>query len=496
MIWAFGKGSTASGVIHRVEEIVTALDRTTRLPALATALAIPDQPVILLNQHGHVLASRVTLALDRGRAHPLAPAVLRALLHATVQGRGLLTPWSGTVETPDGSYIVLVQPATWSVLGPLQVRVVSLGLHGLVTPKSDPAAQALVRVMKGDRRAVGDPATATALAPLHPTPLVVLIARRLDETQQTVDTVTEIMLGGALVVIALPTVLSLLLVGRALRPLTTITRGAERLAQGDFNHRLALSADADEVGRLAAAFDRMAAAIASSFATQRRFVADASHELRTPLTALRTYADVLLLEGQEVGGTVERAARAMQDLLGRMSRLVDDLLTLARLDTGVALRLEPVVLADLLTVATQEGQALARAGQEVVVDATPEGMMAWGDRDRLRQVLSNLIGNACAYSPEGSTIRLRATPEAFWAVIAVQDSGPGVAPADLARLGERFYRGDAARSRRTGGTGLGLAIARAIVEAHGGRLTIESVLGQGTTVTLRLPLGPVLSSRG
>jgi signal transduction histidine kinase len=185
----------------------------------------------------------------------------------------------------------------------------------------------------------------------------------------------------------------------------------------------------------------------------------------------------------------------MHDLLGRMSRLVDDLLTLSRLDAGVSLNLEPLVVAYLLEAAAYEGQTLTRDAQDIVVEAVPEGMVVWGDRDRLRQVLSNVVGNACAYSPAGSTVTLRAAPDACWAVIAVQDAGPGIPPADLARLGERFYRGDAARSRRTGGTGLGLAIARGIVEAHGGHLTIESTLGRGTTVSLRLPRGPVVSSK-
>jgi two-component system OmpR family sensor kinase len=110
----------------------------------------------------------------------------------------------------------------------------------------------------------------------------------------------------------------------------------------------------------------------------------------------------------------------------------------------------------------------------------------------LRQVLSNLVGNACAYTPPGTTIKLRATRQDRWAVLEVEDNGPGIAPGVLARLGERFYRGDAARSRQTGGAGLGIAIARGIVEAHGGTLTIRSALGEGTTVSVRLPLAPPL----
>jgi signal transduction histidine kinase len=480
---AFGK---AHPVPRFVMEIQAAAQRTATLPRLAASLALPDQPVALIDTRGQVLAYRATLVLDRSRVHPLASAVLQSLLRAA--GRAHEGRSTGTIATPDGPYLLYLQPTTWTVLDARQARFVNLALNGPLTPKSNPAAQTFLDALKGDPAA-----RSASLAQLRPALLVVLIARRLGEVQQTVDTVTEIALGGALVVIALATVLSLLVVGRALQPLAAITRGAERLARGDYGHRLALPPGSDEVGRLAAAFDRMAAAIAASFAGQRRFVADASHELRTPLTALRTYADVLLLEGHEADGTVGRVARAMHDLLGRMSRLVDDLLTLSRLDAGVSLHLEPLAVADLLAAAAYEGQTLTHGAQEIVVEAPPQGMMVWGDRDRLRQVLANVVGNACAYSPAGSTITLRAAPDTCWAVIAVQDAGPGIPPDDLARLGERFYRGDAARSRRTGGTGLGLAIARGIVEAHGGHLTIESTLGRGTTVMLCLPRGPVVS---
>jgi signal transduction histidine kinase len=185
----------------------------------------------------------------------------------------------------------------------------------------------------------------------------------------------------------------------------------------------------------------------------------------------------------------------MQEDLGRMSRLVDDLLTLARLDGGAALRLSPILLADLLAAAAHEGRTISAGRQRIVEVPVPGDLVVWGDRDRLRQVLSNLVGNACAYCPPGSTIMLGAVRCDDWAVVTVRDDGPGIPNADLARLGERFYRGDAARSRRTGGTGLGLAIARAVVEAHGGTLSIDSTPGVGTAVTVRVPLAALTPPR-
>jgi signal transduction histidine kinase len=456
-----------------ISALKRAAEVTNHLGELTTALALPDQPVAMLDARGDVLARASTLAGDRKRAQPLAPAVLQSLLATAIpRVEKITSPWTAQVSTPDGPYLLLLWPADEPV----------------VTPTSG----GLLARLKANPKAAADPALPMILKnPQYETSgLTVLIAQRLSDTQQVVRTVTMLSIAGAAVVIALAALLSLIAVGRALRPLAAITHGAERLALGDYRYRLALEAADDEVGRLAAAFDRMAAAIASAFATQRRFVADASHELRTPLTALRGYTDVLLLGVGEDRATGERVLRAMQEDLGRMSRLVEDLLTLARLDGGMLLHTAPIAVADLLDAAAYEGRTIAQGRQQIVAEPVPPDLLVWADRDRLRQVLSNIVGNACAYCPPGSTMHIRAWQHQQDVVIQVQDDGPGIAPADLARLGERFYRGDAARSRRTGGTGLGLAIAQTIVEAHGGALTIASELGSGTIVTIHLPAVP------
>ena len=471
-----GKAGSASSLplSPMAQQVFLAADVTSLLPGLTASLALPDQPVAMVDGHGRVLTQTATVMGDQSRRRPLPSTVLRSLLAAAVpRAANLKREWVTQVSTADGPYVVLLWPTQKLVLD--------------IQPTDEQLTRVL-SLLKNEAKGVPDLSERASLQHLHPSSLLVLIARRLGDTQQTVDTVTAISLGGAVVVMVVAALISVLVVGRALHPLSTITRGAERLARGDYRHRLALDAGADEVGRLAAAFDRMASAIGAAFSNQRRFVADASHELRTPLTALRGYTDILLLGVSEDRATADRVLHAMQEDLGRMSRLVDDLLTLAHLDGGAPLQWETIDVTDLLDAATQEGQAIARDRRRVLRDPVPVGLTVPGDRDRLRQVLSNIVGNACAYSRLGSTIWLGADAGERMATITVRDDGPGIPPSDLERLGERFYRGDLARGRHTGGTGLGLAIARAIMEAHGGTLAISSELGRGTRVTLRLPL--------
>ncbi|MFN8539415.1 MAG: ATP-binding protein [Thermomicrobiales bacterium] len=222
---------------------------------------------------------------------------------------------------------------------------------------------------------------------------------------------------------------------------------------------------------------------------QRQFVADASHELRTPLTALGGLVEMLLL-GADRGdtATTQRALRSAHREVERLSRLVGDLLTLSRLDARREVERRPLELGALVVEVGEQTRFLA--GDRTVSWQTESPIMLEGDRDRLKQVLLNLTGNAVAFTADTGTIDLRATRQGDKARIEVADNGAGIDPADLPRLFERFYRGDKSRVRRAdgGGNGLGLAIARAIVEAHGGTIAARSTLGQGTTFTIELPL--------
>jgi signal transduction histidine kinase len=217
-------------------------------------------------------------------------------------------------------------------------------------------------------------------------------------------------------------------------------------------------------------------------------VADASHELRTPLTLIRANAEIARQETAEPVSNIDPELASIIDEVDRTDRLIDDLLTLARSDAG-RLDLKPAML-DLSELAHEVYDAMLPLARQLGIDlrleATPPCMVLI-DADRMRQVLRILVDNAVKYSPAGRDVRLTIFCDDAHRRIEVRDSGNGIAPEHLPHLFERFYRVDQARSRAAGGTGLGLPIARALVEAQGGTITLSTVAGQGTTVTINLP---------
>jgi two-component system OmpR family sensor kinase len=308
------------------------------------------------------------------------------------------------------------------------------------------------------------------------------------------------------VALALAAALTFPLIRAALRPLVAMERASNRIANGALSLRLDVPPTHDEIGRLARSFNSMVAQLEAAFARQKRFVADVSHELRTPLTALGGGLEMLLL-GADRGDpeAQRRLIRGMYSEVERMNRLVEDLLTLARLDEGrMALRLEPLDARALLAEVSEQAARLG-GSQHITLDAPPGLPRILGDGDRLRQVLLNVVDNALKHTPASGEVALAAWAEgvegagnagaARWVAIAVRDTGVGIAPDALPHVFERFYRTDPARTRasarsgaRSGGAGLGLAIAKQLVEAQGGTIAVASAPGQGTTVTLRLPV--------
>ncbi|MGH2459974.1 MAG: sensor histidine kinase [Chloroflexota bacterium] len=278
----------------------------------------------------------------------------------------------------------------------------------------------------------------------------------------------------------------LFLAGRALDPIDRITRTAEQLGAEDLAFRLGFKGT-DEVGRLAATFDRMLERLDRAFRRQRQFTADASHELRTPLALLISQAD-LALERSRTPGEYRRVLLSMREDAKRMNQLVNDLLTLARADAGESqVGREPLDLNDLTSDVVAAMEPLARARGVALGRGAAESTVVMGDQTRLTQLLLNLIDNALKYTPAGGAVTVSTRPEGKQAILQLADTGVGIPPEHLPHLFERFYRVDPARARAQGGAGLGLAIARWIVESHGGHITVASETGRGTTFTVTLP---------
>ncbi len=284
------------------------------------------------------------------------------------------------------------------------------------------------------------------------------------------------------------------LAGRALRPIDRITRTARRIGAGDLHERLDLPPRDDEVGRLASTFDAMLDRLEETFSRQRQFTADASHELRTPLTVLQGEVEIALRR-RRAPEAYEATLGTVQEQVNHMTSIVEDLLTLARADSGhVELSREIVDLDDVLRRAAMQSEGLFTIkGLRLVLHIEP-GILVIGDPGHLTQLVTNLLGNAARYTDEGGAeIALHSGDGQ--AYLIVRDTGVGIPPEHLQRIFERFYRVDKARSRAAGGSGLGLAIARYVVEAHGGTISAESMVGQGSVFRVTLPLAPAAETR-
>ena len=277
----------------------------------------------------------------------------------------------------------------------------------------------------------------------------------------------------------------MLVVGQSLNPEQTALRTLLLVLVGGGGIGLLLS--------LAAAWflsGRALIPIQQAFQRQQEFVADASHELRTPLTVLRSATDLI---NQHRDEPLERNGELFDDVRGeiaRMERLAQDLLTLARSDTGgLELMTAPLEIADVAAEVVRRTTPLAQSeGVQLLLRAEPQPSTVEVDPDRMQQVFLILIDNAIKHTPPGGKVEVQVRRHGQTAQVTVSDTGAGIAPEHLPRIFDRFYRADRARAREGGGTGLGLAIAKMLVEAHDGQLQLSSTLGVGTQVTVSLPL--------
>ena len=270
------------------------------------------------------------------------------------------------------------------------------------------------------------------------------------------------------------------------QPLRDMAEAARRMETGDYSTRVHTNSR-DEVGQLAAAFNRMSAELELLETSRRDLVANVSHELKTPITAIRAHLENLLDGVEEPNHEMLQVMLAQSERLGR---LVEQLLDLSKLESGeVPLRREEVVLAPLVSLVMSEIE-VASADRDVDVrsDVPDDLPPIEADPERVHQVIFNLVDNAVRFTPEGGEVRIEAHRHDGSVEVSVADTGVGIPSEALPRLFERFYRVDPARAREDGGTGIGLAIARSVVEAHGGTIRAESEPGHGSTFTFDLPV--------
>jgi two-component system OmpR family sensor kinase len=271
------------------------------------------------------------------------------------------------------------------------------------------------------------------------------------------------------------------------------TAGA--IAGGDLSQRVGTTDPRTEVGRLGAALNRMLDRLERAFAERRasedrlrRFIADASHELRTPLVSIRGYAELYRIGAAREPAEVETAMRRIEEEAARMGMLVEDLLTLARLDEVREAAHDEVDVAALAGDAVDDARA---AAPDRTIDLDVGGRaVVLGDADRLRQVLGNLLRNALVHTPAGTPIDVRVSRGGGEVCLEVRDHGPGLPPGDPEALFERFWRAEAGRERGRGGAGLGLAIVAGIVAAHGGTVAAANAPDGGASFVVRLPAAP------
>ncbi|MDH6703766.1 two-component system OmpR family sensor kinase [Kitasatospora sp. MAA19] len=354
----------------------------------------------------------------------------------------------------------------------------------------------LVLPLQAPRTAAANPSEYASPAT---TATYVMVAVSREDIDATIGRLRSsfLAIGGA--VLVLIAALGFFAVRAGLRPLRRIEAGAARIAAGELSHRMPELSPGTEVGRLSIALNGMLTQIEAAFAARaesearmRRFVADASHELRTPLAGIRGFTELYRMGALPTDADVKRTMTRIESEAVRMGALVEDLLVLARLDEERPLDLAPMDLRTLAADALHDLTALDPTRPVALTGPSgtgaPGAAPVLGDEARLRQVVTNLVGNAVKHTPPGTPVRIGVGGAGGVCLLEVADAGPGLTEGQAQRVFDRFYRVDASRSRHDGGgAGLGLAIATALTRAHGGTLTLDTVPGAGATFRVELP---------
>jgi two-component system OmpR family sensor kinase len=428
------------------------------------------------------LVQQVDTQLQVGvRVLARAPAA-RPPLPAIARGEQLPTPFwftnlnpNGAVQRQRGGSLAPGEPKP-DLSGVDTARVRSEAGNAFTVPSTNGGSGFRVRAVED----ANDAGASTVAISLH----------SVDATVGRLEMITWLV---ALLVLVVLAALAMVAVRIGLRPLEAVERTAEDIAAGDLSMRVPPGRPGTEIGRLSDALNAMLVQIESAFAARqqsetalRHFIADASHELRTPLTTVRGYAELARKGALTDDADRNRAMSRIEAEAARMGVMVDDLLLLAYLDQERPLKLDKVDL-DALTEDAVADARVRASGRPIDYAGSSDSLFVDGDADRIRQVLTNLLGNALTHTPDGTPVHVSLRREGDRVRLEVADEGPGLQPEQVARVFERFYRTDPSRSRARGGSGLGLAIVQAIIHASNGVVTCTSALGAGTSFVVTLP---------
>jgi heavy metal sensor kinase len=316
----------------------------------------------------------------------------------------------------------------------------------------------------------------------------ILVAAPLEGTELTLRHLREVLLWAAPFVLLIGSLGGYWMSRRVLKPVDAITRAAQSIGIENLSRRLEVPAAGDELARLSETLNNMLDRLEAAVKRLSQFTADASHELRTPITLIRATAE-LALRRERSPETYRGALRHIIDDADRTTRLIEDLLLLARADTGPpALPLDRVELASLVREVCEQGQILAQARQlDISTEGPEQPVFVVANDPALRRLLLLLVDNAVKFTPAGGRITVSVGVELSGATVTVRDTGIGIPDTALPHVFERFYRVDESRNREAGGAGLGLSIAQWIAERHHARLEAESVVGHGSAFRVRFP---------
>ena len=418
----------------------------------------------------------IVYELPRSRILDQIDGELKALATEVVQP-GSLPEVLETFET--ASTLVIVADEN----GEIAARSRNLTMfNDLLDPNAGPYEETVSVVRHGDTqlRVYTVPLPASDEQELH---YYLQVARLLD-TYEHLNRVslTALLMGFAAATASL--FVAVLLTPGLFKPLEDMATAARQITRADdLSRRVPYANRPDEIGDLARAFNQTLERLERLFRTQQRLLADVSHELRTPLTTIRGNLDLM----RRMGDTDPESLGAIQVEIERMTRLVGDLLLLARADSGgLPLERKPVEIDNILFDVYRQVRML-EPPVEIELVAVDQ-VTVLGDADRLKQLFLNLVENAIKYTPPGGTVSLSLSKKADWAFFEVSDTGTGIPPENLPHIFDRFYRVDKSRARAQGGSGLGLSIAKWIAQAHGGAIRVTSQVGEGTTFNVTLPL--------